>query len=367
MTNFHETLTQLDVFMGDMCNLKCTSCPCWMIERPPSWDISMLADRFAEMIDYVEVRCPSFDRMMVIGGEPFLHGGVMEYFRQQNNNVCVSAYTNFAWESGDDITFRDNVRFFTSLDAHSEDLYRKIRRGRTFGLVKENLRRFSDRIVHVDTTISKLNLPHMADLLDMTEHIGCTHWFMPMDARVSFFNKQIQDGLRSVTPRENLLADRTAGQLERILLDHDDLPAVGQFYADCESPRINDFNAFEQLFRAGVSHYAGTNEDAGIDAGDAFIDDAVSERCPTLAHYMEVTFAPSGGYVPFIHCPTLRRELDATEGPEFQSFADLMAWEESVRGLVKCSTACSRTPYLKVDALRVWGANSAKLGRKTFV
>jgi hypothetical protein len=46
------------------------------------------------------------------------------------------------------------------------------------------------------------------------------------------------------------------------------------------------------------------------------------------------------------------------------SFEALMAWEEEVRGSVSCSESCSRTPYLEVDALRVWGANSAKLGRK---
>lgn len=79
---------------------------------------------------------------------------------------------------------------------------------------------------------------------------------------------------------------------------------------------------------------------------------------------MEVTFSRNGNYIPFIHCPTLRHALKSTEGPEFDSFASLMEWEEQVRGSVTCSDACSRTPYLEVDALRVWGANSAKLGRK---
>lgn len=361
--SFHSSLMQLDVFMGDMCNLKCTSCPCWMIDRPPTWDDAALSDRFAELVEYVETNCASFDRLMVIGGEPFLHGGVLDFFQHQDSTVCLSAYTNMTWGSDGDLTFSDNVRFFTSLDAHTEELYRKIRRGRTFDLVKTNLERFSDHIVHVDTTVSKLNLPHLADLFAMTEAIGCTHHFMPMDSRVSFFADQIQNGYRPASERENLLAVRTSGQLERILLETDDLPVVAEFYDETSSPRLNAFSDFQRLYRAGVSHYAG-DEDA-TPAETAFVQQANTDsRCQTLKHYMEITFSRSGNFVPFVHCPTLRRKLNATEGPEFASFEALMEWEEEVRGSVTCSDSCSRTPYLKVDALRVWGANSAKLGRK---
>jgi radical SAM family protein len=361
MSRFHASLKHLDVFMGDQCNLKCTSCPCWMIDKPPSWDTGRLADRFAEMVDYVGGQCPSFDRVMVIGGEPFIHGGVMEYFRHQESDVCVSAYTNFAWESDPGMGFRDNIRFLTSLDAHTDELYRRIRRGRTFDLVQNNLSRFSKHIVHVDTTVSKLNLPHMSDIFAMTEEVGCTHHFMPMDARVSFFAQQIQDGFRAASERENLLAVRTSGQAERILLERDDLMYVEQFYANNPSPRVNAFHDFQRLYRAGVSHYAGDEETSAV-ADSA--SEAADDQCETLKHYMEVTFARDGRYIPFVHCPTLRAELKSTEGPAFDSFEALMDWEEHVRGSVSCSDSCSRTPYLKVDALRVWGANSAKLGRR---
>lgn len=364
MRSLHNSLAHLDVFLGDMCNLKCTSCPCWMVEKPPMWDDSQLADRFVEMMDYIGDHCPSFDRMMVIGGEPFLHGGVMNYFRQQSAKVCLSAYTNFAWESDNTFIFGDNVRFFTSLDAHNDELYRRIRRGRTFDLVTTNLARFADHIVHVDTTVSKLNLPHMHDIFAMTEAIGCTHWFMPMDARVSYYAQQIEDGNRPATERENLLAQRTSHQLERILLEPSDLPLVTQFYNQHPSPRTNDVSAFERLYKAGVSHYAGEDETPKGHSAQAGTETPSDSRCETLKRYMEVTFSRNGNYIPFIHCPTLRHALKSTEGPEFDSFASLMEWEEEVRGSVTCSDACSRTPYLEVDALRVWGANSAKLGRK---
>lgn len=361
--SFHNSLAHLDVFMGDMCNLKCTSCPCWMVDNPPNWDSALLTDKFAEMVDYIEAACPSFDRMMVIGGEPFLHGGVLDYFRHQSANACISAYTNLAWESDDTFVFRDNVRFFTSLDAHTDELYRRVRRGRTFDFVTANLARFADRIAHVDTTVSKLNLPYMREIFAMTEDIGCTHWFMPMDARVSYYAQQIEEGNRPATERENLLAQRTSHQLERILLEPADLPTVTEFYEQHATRRTNDVSAFERLYRAGVSHYAGEDE---TPRGEPRREDAdqPGNRCETLKAYMEVTFARNGNYIPFIHCPTLRHALKSTEGPEFSSFAALMAWEEEVRASVTCSDACSRTPYLKVDALRVWGANSAKLGRK---
>ncbi|MCC9187181.1 hypothetical protein, partial [Mycolicibacterium mageritense] len=115
---------------------------------------------------------------------------------------------------------------------------------------------------------------------------------------MSFFADQIQNGYRPASERENLLAVRTSGQLERILLETDDLPVVAEFYDETSSPRLNAFSDFQRLYRAGVSHYAG-DEDA-TPAETAFVQPANTDsRCQTLKHYMEITFSRSGNHSVF--------------------------------------------------------------------
>lgn len=348
MARLEETLTHLDINLGDACNLRCVHCPCWINEKAPRFDAAALEARLSEAVDYIDRECPKFDKVMLIGGEPFVHEGVANFFENQRfESVCISAYTNFVWPR-ENLDLPPNIRFLSSLDAASQSVYGQLRRTRDFARSQENMRRYSDRLMHVDTTVSKGNLHHLDEILDITEPYGCSHWFLPIDPRVLRYAEHDSDRVseKAETATEVATALRTAKRVNPLLLDDGDLKTMEKFFARRASSRTNDFDMFMGVYLSGIAHF----QDDELDyRPELKIKRPEVERCAGIRRYMEITFTPDGQFVPMVHCPELWDLLGVERGPAFDSFSELMEWENEVRGRTGCKTFCGRTQFLGLD------------------
>ena len=146
MASLESTLTHMDIFLGDACNLRCVHCQCWINDRAPLFGAQVLEARLFEAIEYVATQCPQFEKVMLIGGEPFVHEGVPRFLQKQRIDTEITVYTNFVWPDPD-ITLPDNVFFLSSLDAAQQDVYGQLRRTKDFAYSQENMRRHADRLI----------------------------------------------------------------------------------------------------------------------------------------------------------------------------------------------------------------------------
>jgi MoaA/NifB/PqqE/SkfB family radical SAM enzyme len=347
MRPLEETLTNLDIYLGDACNLRCVQCQCWINESAPHFEPSMLEARLFEAVEYAASECPSFEKVMMIGGEPFIHEGMVRFLTKQRINTCITVYTNFVWPDPD-VVLPDNVYFLSSLDAASQEVYGQLRRTRDFSYSQEGMRRRSGQLWHVDTTVSKGNIHTLDAILDITENYGCTHWFLPIDPRVLRYNDRITRLPMLGTPTERATAERTARRAREILLDDDDIREMENFYRRRGSERTNDFETFLGIYLSGVDRFKGEDFEYRRDL-QVQRPASGEQLCPGIRRYMEITFTPDGKFVPVIHCPDLTQIVGAQQGPALGSFAELMAWENSNRRLAGCHTFCGHTQFLGID------------------
>jgi hypothetical protein len=365
MTFSLNTLTHLDINLGDKCNQKCIMCECWLNLNPPDLPPSKLWPKVSEAISYAESECNKLDKIMIIGGEPFEHPGLADFLKEQSFGAYLTIYTNFTvplpkshWPS--------NVHFITSMDAPDDLTYRQIRRTEDFPITQNNIKENKTRIIHVDTTVSRLNISKLDQILEKTEEIGCTHWFLPIDPRIIRYARR-----NPYDPRADAMARRVA----QALLNELDLAKVKSFFEiNRENKRINDYNMFAGLFYAGIHHFADIT--GGMSDDQHLIANANVDRCPAGERYLEIGFDNSGNFVPILHCPelyalcennTLARldemsedtrnhnrsssfqsyEFDIT--PHFERFEDLIEWLTEKYQSVGCKSFCGRTQFLGID------------------
>src|ERR1700754_3247947 len=129
MARFEDTLTNLDIYLGDACNLRCVHCPCWITERAPRYEPKMLERKLFEAVEYADTECGAFEKVMLIGAEPFIHEGMVRFLERQRIDTCITVYTNFVWPEPD-VRLPDNVYFLSSLDAASQNIFGQLRRTR---------------------------------------------------------------------------------------------------------------------------------------------------------------------------------------------------------------------------------------------
>lgn len=338
-----DTLTHLDIDLGNQCDLRCLACERWLDPNPLELPKNVLWTRLEEIMEYIENNCKRFDKLMIIGGEPFVHDGLAEFLSQQSFNIYIVIYTNVAVPLSK-YQWPDNIHFITSWDAPDGETYRQMRRTKDFPLVMENIYKNKDKIIHVDTTVSRLNIMKLDRILEMTEEIGCTHWFLPIDPRVLRYAKNHKD---------NLLAQITAKNLKDILLDLSDLEIMKDFFdRHKDNPRINDYAMFEGLYLAGIRHFQDIPEYSNkIDYKDVEIPSKI-EHCPAVENYLEITFSRSGKFISIIHCPLLRKIYPEYKVPQFDSFENLIKWMSSIRAQIKCNAFCGRTQFLGLDSYK---------------
>jgi MoaA/NifB/PqqE/SkfB family radical SAM enzyme len=247
MTLSLNTLTHLDINLGDKCNQKCIMCECCLNPNPPDLPPSKLWSKMFEAISYAESECNKLDKIMISGGEPFEHLGPVDFLKEQSFGAYLTIYTNFTvplpkshWPS--------NIHFIASMDAPNDLTYRQIRRMEDFRISQNNIKENKRQIIHVDTTVSRQNISKLDQILEKTEEIGCTHWFLPVDPRVLRYVRRNPYDLR---------ADAMARRVTQALLNELDLARVKSFFEiNRENKRINDYNMFAGLFYTGLHHFA---------------------------------------------------------------------------------------------------------------
>jgi MoaA/NifB/PqqE/SkfB family radical SAM enzyme len=347
VSRLEESLTHLDINLGDACNLRCVHCPCWITAGAPRFDPDVLEQRLTEAVEYVTSECPKFDKAMLIGGEPLVHKGVEQFLERQRLDANVYVYTNFVWPDPT-LSLPPNVYFLSSLDAPNYDVYAHLRRTKDFELSQAVMRRNSANLIHVDTTVSKTNLPVLDEILDITEPYGCTHWLLPVDPRMLRYARERNGHSDPESQREGAMAWRTARRLEQILLDEDDLAIVEDFYDRRGSERTNDYGMFLGVYLAGVDHFKEDEFDYRDDL-DVSRPEVGAARCAGIRRYMEIGFVDDGRFLPMVHCPELWDVLGTHTAAPVDSFADLMGWENEVRALPRCERFCGRTQFLGLD------------------
>ena len=350
MARLEETLTNLDIYLGDACNLRCVHCPCWITEGAPRFEPDILEARLFEATEYVAAHCPRFDKMMLIGGEPFVHEGMVRFLSEQRLPVCITVYTNFVWPDPT-VALPDNVFFLSSMDAPRQEIYGQLRRTRDFAYSQATMRERAKQLIHVDTTVSKGNVAYLDEILDLTEGYPCTHWFLPIDPRMLRHADRLAADPRLGTLTELKTARRTAERAKQIMLDDDDIRQVEQFYKRRGSRRTNDFQTFLGIYLSGVKKFQSGPFEYRSDLADVTVSmpAAGGQRCAGIRRYMEISFTPDGGFVPMIHCPELWDILATDRGPSQPSFRALMDWESEIRQQSGCRTFCGRTQFLGLD------------------
>jgi organic radical activating enzyme len=357
--DLYKTLTNLDINLGDRCNLKCVACPCWLVPNPMRVDGNMLGERLSEILGFIEERCPTFEKIMIIGGEPFTHPGLQEFLYNQTFNIYLTIYTNFAVKLKYE-EWPENVHFITSLDAADDETYRRIRGAETYQLTRNNIQKYTPWIIHADTTVSKSNLCQLSAIREITRPVNCTHWFLPVDPRMlRYMGNAISPQDRVALHPRAQTVQATADSLREMLLDDDDLFEVERFFEGLgEYELTNDFDMFQGVYLSGIRHFAdlqGYGDRCAVDTPQY----AEQHSCPGIRKYMEVTLDSEGKFIPVVHCPELRQMLHLRRksyfdtfpclGPEFANFADLFAWEAEQRQHPGCRVFCARTQYLGVD------------------
>jgi MoaA/NifB/PqqE/SkfB family radical SAM enzyme len=348
MTRLEDTLSLLDINLGDACNLRCVHCPCWINESAPRFDPGVLERRLTEAVEYVTSECRVFDKTMLIGGEPMIHEGVARFLANQRlDDAYLCMYTNFAWPDPT-VEFPDNVRFLASLDAATNEVYVQLRRSRFFARHQELLKRHAGKLIHVDTTVSKGNVHQLDAIRDITEPYETTHWLLPIDPRVLRYANRSDDGHGFASERERGNARRTANRVQSILLDDDDLEIVRDFLDRRGADKMNDFANFEGIYLSGIDHFKRDEFEYhnGVDVALPAVGDT---RCAGIRRYMEISFTADGRFLPMVHCPEVRATLGIEVGPPMDSFEQLMEWENEVRAPAACETFCARTQFLGLD------------------
>ena len=346
MPKIAKNLTHLDINLGDLCNLRCVACECWLKEAPVRLSPELLTRRLDEILGYIRCHCHRFQKIMLIGGEPFMHKGLEDWLRHQEYEIEITLYTNLAvgpmpsdWPK--------NVRFLISLDAADDETYNRIRRRDRFGQTQENLRNIGPNLIHVDTTVSRYNLHQLDAIRDITRPYGCTHWFLPIDPRMLRYRES--RALATPDNDEMQRIDEVVDLLKPALLTGKDLPVMRAFYDHhADDDRINDLAMFNGLYVSGTRHFHDL-EDYGVQGQEAEMPAITAATCPGLNSYMEVFFDRAGNFVPTLHCDRLR-ESEAHRLPAcFDSFSGLMAWEGHTRAAVVCERFCGRTQFLGLD------------------
>jgi MoaA/NifB/PqqE/SkfB family radical SAM enzyme len=357
MEAFANTLTNLDINLADACNLRCLACPCWLVPKPPRVKPAVLIERLHDVFAYLEANCPSFQKVLIIGGEPFVHRGLRDFLIEQRYSIYITVYTNLAIPL-EETDWPDNVHLITSLDAADAETYSKIRGADLFDVTQENMRRLGSRIVHVDTTVSKANLNQLLEIRKITKPIGCTHWFLPIDPRMLRYagNPSSDDG-QYVHPRHDVV-QATRAKLEQILLNINDLSEIRDFFGELEDGRSNDFDMFKGIYLSGLNHFQDLGE-YSAQSKAALPRYVEKHACPGIRKYMEITFDADGKMLPVVHCPELRGILGMSDvshldtfpavGPAFERFLSLFEWEAEQRLRTECQTFCGRTQFLGVD------------------
>jgi len=347
MLPLEETLTNLDIYLGDACNLRCIQCQSWINESAPHFDPDVLEARLFEAVEYAATQCRSFEKVMLIGGEPFIHEGMVRFLAKQKIDTCITVYTNFVWPDPN-VVLPDNVYFLSSMDAPNQEIYGQLRRTRDFDYSQETMRERSGQLLHVDTTVSKGNLHHLDSILDRTKDHGCTHWFLPIDPRILRYHDAFVKDPRLGTLTERATAERTAKRAQVLLLDDDDIRVVEDFYRRCGSARTNDFETFLGIYLSSVDRFKkesfGYRPDLSVRRPNVG-----AQQCPGIRRYMEIGFTPDGRFIPVIHCPELTEIFDAKQGPSADSFVEVMAWENQARRRVGCQVFCGHTQFLGID------------------
>jgi MoaA/NifB/PqqE/SkfB family radical SAM enzyme len=350
MARLEETLTNLDIYLGDACNLRCVHCPCWITEGAPRFDPDALEAHLFEAAEYVATRCPHFDKMMLIGGEPFIHEGMVQFLSKQRLDVCITVYTNFVWPDPA-VSLPDNVFFLSSMDAPRQEIYGQLRRTRDFAYSQATMRERSKQLIHVDTTVSKGNVAHLDEILDLTEGYPCTHWFLPIDPRVLRHADRLAADPRLGTLTELKTARRTAERAKQIMLDDEDIRLVRDFYKHRGSRRTNDFETFLGIYLSGVKKFQSGPFEYRSDLEKVTVNmpSVGEQRCAGIRRYMEISFTTDGRFVPMIHCPELWDIFGTDRGPSQSSFQALMNWESETRQRSNCRTFCGRTQFLGLE------------------
>jgi len=344
MPRLVETLTNLDIVLGDACNLRCVHCPHWMNDSSPRFAAEVLRARLEEAVGYVARHCPGFEKVMLIGGEPFVHPGAVSFLQQQRIDTLISVYTNFVWPDPE-VELPTNVYFLSSMDAASQQLYGQIRRTNDFAAGQANMRARANQLWHVDTTVSKANLGYLAEILAVTEDYDCSHWFLPIDPRMIRYATLVNDASRPGTAgerRNSAIAARVVGD---ILLDDEDLERVRLFFQKNRSARTNDFDTFAGIYLSGIDNY---KRDSFEYRSDLQVAKPVvpEQRCAGIRRYMEVGFTADGLFQPMIHCPELWDIMGADRGPGLATFEEVLDWEDEVRARSECRIFCGRTQFL---------------------
>lgn len=352
-----ETITHLDINLGDQCNLKCRMCECWLNSDPLQLEADELWPQVEEALEYVQDNCPNFEKAMIIGGEPFTHPGLTNFLLDQDLDIFLSVYTNFSIELPD-VSWPDNVHFLTSLDASCAETYMKIRRTDDWETTQKNMRRHADNLLHVDTTVSKLNVDEMEDILTVTEDFDCGHWFLPGDPRIVEYARKHP---------ENSRAQSTADSMVPHLLDEDSIGVVKQFYDEHgHKDRTNNLEMFLTLYYQGVDIY-GHLPEYDLQVPEGIELQRPDGQCPAGERYLEIGFDDSGQFVPIMHCPELLEGFefdDETDGerrvssfqpydgdptPHFKEFGPLMDWMSDQYVGVDCSQHCGKTQFLGLE------------------
>lgn len=338
--SLNETLTHLDIHLGDKCNCRCTACECWHVREPMDLPKNVLWPKIEEVLSYLESNCLNFDKLMLIGGEPFAHVGLADFLCQQKFGIYLVVYTNFAIPISNNI-WPHNIHFITSMDAPDRETYCEIRGIDAFSITMENIRHHRHRLIHVDTTVSRLNLKKLDSILELTENIGCTHWFLPIDARVIRFAKK----------KDSRIPNSIVKRLENILLQDSDLLMVKEFFQrHKKNKRINTFEMFEGIYLSSLLHFSDlyANDDEKNPESIQKLQRPM-EHCPAIERYLEIRLDNMGYYVPVIHCPLLQERYPQSSVKAFKDFSQLVSWVSEIRSRLNCDYFCGRTQFLSLD------------------
>lgn len=159
------------------CNFRCIHCLYNETEYSRKDDLS--TEQALNLAD--ELINAGIAFVQLTGGEAFLRPDVMEIIRKfKKNNISLLLLTNGSLLTDDNINeiaelfnpYTDTVQI--SLDAATDETFRKIRRSDKFNIINDNIKKLIDKGVIVDNvcTINCLNKNEITDIYKLSKTLG---------------------------------------------------------------------------------------------------------------------------------------------------------------------------------------------------
>ncbi|MBN2714474.1 MAG: radical SAM protein [Deltaproteobacteria bacterium] len=206
----------LSFTITNACNLRCRMCAQWSEDGYVTTGVkpakpSMQTDDWKRLVD--EATPHGIDLIIVRGGEPFLHSGIidlLEHIRSKDIFIAVDTNGTVLEKYVDDLVRIGNMHITFSVDG-PKDVHDKVRQSEgSFLKIKENVRRLLDAEQRHDTTLSKgicctvsrYNYQSIGDMPDVARELGIDtvnlvpYYYVPA-ATGARYEQQLRDNFGS--------------------------------------------------------------------------------------------------------------------------------------------------------------------------